>query len=294
MSHYDRLQRFMLEHTRVRGQFVRLSGAWRAVIAKRDYPRPVQALLGEAITATVLMGAMLKFKGSISLQVQSEGPVSLLLAQVSSERTLRGLAMWKDPITDERPSAMLQKGRILISIDPEFGKKRYQSIVSLQGDSLAEALDRYFEQSEQLQTRLWLTANGHHAAGLMLQEMPLPAQTRDTDPDAWNRAVILASTLNRQELLQRPALNLLRRLYHEEDVRVFKPESISFGCGCSRGRIEAALRGLGHGEMQATLAEQGKVEVNCEFCNQQYNFDAVDIGLLFAATHSPVVQDTRH
>ena len=108
ISNDNSLQRFMLEHTRVRGQFVHLSTAWQAVIAKRDYPRPVQTLLGEAITATVLMGAILKFKGSISLQVQSKGPVSLLVAQVSSERTLRGLAMWKDSITDERPSAMLQ------------------------------------------------------------------------------------------------------------------------------------------------------------------------------------------
>ncbi len=294
MSHHDSLQRFILEHTRVRGQFVHLTAAWRAVIEKHDYPRPVKTLLGEAITATVLMGAMLKFKGSLSLQVQSEGPVTLLVAQVSSERTLRGLAMWKDPVSTDQPSALLQKGRILISIEPEFGKERYQSIVSLQGDTLAEALDRYFEQSEQLQTRLWLTADEHQAAGLMLQEMPFSTQTTGGDPDAWNRAVMLASTLNRQELLNQPSLKLLRQIYHEEDVRVFKPEPLSFGCGCSRGRIEAALRGLGLEEMRATLAEQGNVEVNCEFCNQHYSFDAVDIELLFTKTRYPVIHNTRH
>lgn len=294
MNHTDSLQRFILEHTRVRGQLVHLDTAWRAVTEKHNYPQPVKALLGEALTATVLMSAMLKFKGSLSLQVQCEGSLSLLVAQASSQRTLRGLALWNDPVPVDRPEALLRGGRILISIDPEFGKERYQSIVSLQGDSLAAALDRYFEQSEQLPTRLWLSADENQTAGLLLQEMPLSSRATDSDQDAWKRAVMLTSTLKRQELLHLPSLNLLHRLYAEEEVRVFKPEPMRFACDCSRERIEAALRGLGKDEMRETLKAQGKVEVNCEFCNQHYSFDAVDIELLFAPIRSPETHNTQY
>jgi molecular chaperone Hsp33 len=252
----------------------------------------VRGLLGEAIAASVLLSATLKLEGSLILQAQSEGPVTLLVAQVSAERRLRGLAAWKDEARCGPLPSLLRAGRIVITVEPRLGRERYQSIVDLDGETLSVALDRYFEQSEQLPTRLWLAADGKQTAGLLLQEMPFAEPLRPRDPDAWNRAVRLAATLSQDELLQLPAEELLRRLYHEEVVRVFDPEPVRFHCSCSRQRIESVLLGLGYREMQETLRECDPVEVTCEFCNQRYAFDAVDIEALFAGAHPMDV--TRH
>lgn len=292
MPHRDQLRRFILEDTAVRGQIVHLDTAWRSVLSKADYPGPVRDLLGEAIAASVLLSATLKLEGSLILQAQSEGPVTLLVAQVSAGRRLRGLAAWQDGVPPGPLPTLLRAGRIAITVEPRLGRERYQSVVALGGETLSGALDRYFAQSEQLPTRLWLAADAQQSAGLLLQEMPSRRPLGPRDPDAWNRAVHLAATLSRDELLQLPAEALLRRLYYEETVRVFDPEPVGFHCGCSRERIESVLLGLGYREVQETLMDCDPVEVTCEFCNQRYAFDAVDIEALFAGALP--MDETRH
>ena len=288
----DTLFRFLFEHTDVRGLVVHLDAAWRAVLERHDYPPPARALLGQAMAATCLLGATVKFEGSLTLQLQGPGPVSLVLVQVGPQRTLRGLANWRGEVPESPLHALVgEGGRLAITIDPGEGGERYQGIVSLDGcRDLAAALEDYFDRSEQLQTRLWLTADGERAAGMLLQQLP----GKGGDPDAWNRMVQLGLTLTEKELLGLHHRDLLRRLFHEEDVRVFDGLPVSFRCSCERGRIERVLRALGPEEMRSILEEEGVVSVNCEFCNQKYEFDAVDVEMLFAGEDQPHVPPTRH
>jgi molecular chaperone Hsp33 len=288
----DVLSRFVFERTNVRGELVHLDATWRAILERRDYPEPVRELLGQAMAAAALLITTIKFNGSLILQVQGDGPVSLIVVQAKSDRTLRGLAHWSDPVLPGPLAQLVGKARLAITIDQGGERERYQGIVALETEeNLARAIEDYFARSEQLATRLWLGAGEERAAGMLLQA--LPGETEDAD--AWNRTVQLADTLSNQELLELPQREVLRRLFHEEDVRVFEPEPVSFRCTCTRERIETVLRSLGYDEVQGIIAEQGRVSVDCEFCNQNYIFDPVDVEKLFAASeHQPNVPPTRH
>ncbi len=286
----DTLHRFLFEHTNVRGELVHLDASWQAALERKDYPAPVRDLLGQAFAVASLLAATVKFKGSLTLQLQGDGPVTLVLVQATAQRSLRGLAHWEGEVKAGSLKEMTGNGRLAITIDPGEGGERYQGIVALDQDDLAACLEGYFTHSEQLATRLWLVANEEAAAGMLLQQLPKETE----DEDAWYRDVHLGETITEEELLQLPALEILRRLYHEEDVRLFDGDPISFRCSCSRERIESVLRGLGAREMQDILEEQGKVSVDCEFCNQHYEFDAVDIEGLFAASVQPDVPPTQH
>jgi molecular chaperone Hsp33 len=302
MAVRDLLHRFIFLGTEgderqapVRGELVQLDHSWQALLTRSDYPPAVAELLGEAAVAAVLLAATLKIDGKLTLQIMSDTPthertnepgkplaVHLLVMQVSSRRELRGLARWHgDALHDEaRGLQLLEGGRLVMTIETARGE-RYQGIVPLEGKRLAHALRGYFERSEQLPTRLWLEADLHHAAGLLVQKMP--EHMSAAEDEDWNRIVALSDTVTRDELLDLPAETLLRRLFHEEDRRVFTPENVKFMCSCSRDRVGEMLRGLGSEEVANTLAEQGVIEVDCEFCNSRYVFDAVDAAALFAS-----------
>ncbi|GAB6044065.1 Hsp33 family molecular chaperone HslO [Endothiovibrio diazotrophicus] len=290
----DTLHRFLFEHTGIRGELVHLDSSFRAVLDRYDYPPPVVALLGQALAASALLSATIKFEGSLILQLQGEGAVRLVVAQCDHQRHLRGLARWEGELPEGGLAALMEGGRLVITIDPGPGRKRYQGVVSLDGvDSLAAALERYFSQSEQLGTRFWLAASGERAAGMLLQRLPEEgAGTRDWEDD-WERVEILGATVTDAELLELPAEELLYRLYNEEAVRLFEAEPVSFRCSCSRGRIETTLEQLGEAEVRMILHEHGAVKVACEFCNQRYVFDRVDVGRLFVEGFHPEVPQTR-
>ncbi|HEB97975.1 MAG TPA: Hsp33 family molecular chaperone HslO [Thiotrichales bacterium] len=288
----DVLQRFLFERTNVRGGLVHLDATWQAVLERHDYPPLIRDLLGQAMAAAVLLSTTIKFGGSLTIQLTGQGPLSMLVVQASAGRTLRGLAHWRESLpASGRLDELAGDARLVITIDPGEGRERYQGIVPVEGEaSLAGALASYFRQSEQLETRLWLAADEHRAAGMLLQS--LPGETEDAD--AWDRTTHLGTTLTDGELLSLDHREILRRLFHEEDVRLFETEPVSFRCGCSRERIENVLRGLGYDEVTDILREEGQVKVGCEFCNQQYFFDAVDVEQLFAASAQPQVPTTRH
>ncbi len=288
----DVLSRFVIERTNVRGELVHLDATWRAILERKDYPEPVRNLLGQAMAAAALLITTIKLKGSLTLQVQGDGPVSIVVVQAKSDRTIRGLAHWQDPVLPGPLAQLVGNARLAITLDPGGDRERYQGIIAIDTEAdLAEALEGYFTRSEQLATRLWLGASAERAAGMLLQA--LPGETADAD--AWNRATQLGDTLREEELLELPQREVLRRLFHEEDIRVFEPEPVSFRCSCTRERIETVLRGLGYDEVQSIIAEQGRISVDCEFCNQNYLFDPVDVEKLFAAAeHQPNVPPTRH
>jgi molecular chaperone Hsp33 len=297
-DHNDTLQRFMFENAAVRGEVVHLDHAWQQVLERHDYHPVVRELLGEALTAGMLMSATIKMEGTLTIQIQGDGPVSLLVVEItiskqgeSIRRSMRGVAETRETPEPGNLAALFGTGKIVITIQPDKGEERFQGIVGLEGERIADALQAYLKQSEQLQTTMWLHADAEHTAGLMLQR--LPGDTEE-EAESWNRINHLAATLTDAELLELAPQTLLHRLFHEEHVRLFDAEAVRFYCGCSRERVGNMLRTLGRAELEDILQEQGKVEVACEFCKQDYRFDAVDIEqLLVTDTHLEAPRTTQ-
>lgn len=275
----DSLQRFIFEHGAVRGEVVRLSESWQAVRQRHDYPLAIRNLLGEMMAAGVMLAAMLKFDGTMIMQMQGSGAVRLLVVECQSDLTVRATAKLNaDKLgEDTRLPELLGAGHFVITLDPQDpAQTAYQGIVPLSGDSVAAVLENYLLQSEQLPTRMWLAVDGNSASGLMLQRMP-----GNGDDELWNGAVAPAATVQPDELLQLDFATLLRRLFHEYSLQLFDPSRVRFACTCSRDKVGGMLRMLGPEEVAEALAEKAEIEVDCEFCGQSYVFDAVDAAQLF-------------
>lgn len=287
--HADRLHRFLLEDAGVRGELVQLQASWQAVLARHPYPPAVQRPLGEALAAVVLLAATLKFEGSLILQLQGDGPLRSIVAQATHRRTLRGLARWEGEVPAGTLTDQVGNGLLVMTIDPAQGE-RYQGVVPVTGTHLGAAVEGWFANSEQLPTRLWFAVAEERVTALLLQRLP----GASADADGWPRASMLADTVTTEELLNLPVAELLRRLFHEEDVRLYEPEPVAFRCSCSRERIATTLRALGRDEVEAILASEETVSVTCEFCNRNYRFDAVDARELFAEAVPSSGPTTRH
>ncbi|HET7831460.1 MAG TPA: Hsp33 family molecular chaperone HslO [Gallionella sp.] len=286
----DSLHRFLFENAPIRGERVHLDASWRSVLEHHDYPPLLRQMMGELIAAAVLLAATLKLDGSLVLQIQGRGAIKLLVVECDGDLQLRATAKWEGPLHGSL-SELVGDGRFVITLDPKDGKQAYQGIVALEGESVAEILQNYMTRSEQLETRLWLAADEHAAAGMLLQKLP---EQSESDADAWSRVTQLADTLHGDELMQLPTQELLHRLYHEEDVRLFEAQPVSFHCTCSRDNVAQMLRMLGADEVESILDERETVEVHCEFCNHRYEFDRVDAAQLFAGTVSVAASETLH
>jgi molecular chaperone Hsp33 len=283
------LQRFLFEEHPIRGGLVRLDSTFRAARDCHAYPLALAHFLGEALAASALLSASIKYHESLILQIQGDGPVRLIVAQCTGGRSLRGLIRWSGQVKSEDLTDACRNGLLVITIDPGKGQERYQGMVQLAGNTLAQAIESYFVQSEQLRTRLWLTADERSAAGLFLQRVP----GDPSDPDAWSRVQELGATITSRELLELPNYELLYRLFHEEDLRVFESEVVTFRCRCSREGIMRVLHSLGRSELEAVLRQEGHVSVTCEFCNRIYRFDAVDVRQLFVEGIQPQAPPTH-
>lgn len=289
----DSLQRFVFEHDPIRGELVQLSATWQAVTERHSYPAPLRRILGELMAAAALLSATLKFDGTLILQLHGSGPVRLIVVECTAERAMRATAKWEGEIPAGGLRALLGNGRFVINLMPASGEQGYQGVVGLDADSVSDALEHYMTASEQVGTRLWLACDDSRAAGLLIQKLPDRAPS---DSDAWPRAEQLAGTVRTGELLELEPRAILRRLFHEEDLRVFEPEPVYFRCSCTRERVVDMLRMLGRDEVRGVIAERGEVEVHCEFCNRRYAFDAVDSEQIFAAAASAASAGgtTRH
>ena len=289
----DTLQKFMFENSLVRGELIEISDAWQQVQSRRTYPAVVSAILGEMMAAASLLSANLKFDGTIIMQIHGDGPVQLLVAECDATLRLRATAKLREDAEISEQAGLQElvnangEGRFAITLDPtdkQPGQQAYQGIVALEGESVATVIENYMMRSEQLDTRLWLAADDKVARGLLLQKLPDDGGTIAplADADAWNRTVTLASTLNQQELLSTDIMTLIQRLYWEETVRVFDPRHPTFHCGCSREKVGNMLKMLGREEIDSALADLGKLDINCDFCGQDYLFDPVDCMQLFS------------
>jgi molecular chaperone Hsp33 len=297
VSETDTLRRFLFEDAPLRGHWVRLSRSWLEARAHQDLPAAAMTLLGESLAATTLVAASLKFRGTLTMQLAgSSGAVTMLVAQATDQRTLRGVAHVAGDAAGRGTGfgAQIDGGRMVISVEQGEGVAPWQGIVPLEGDSLAACLGHYFEVSEQLPTLVVLAANMERAAGLLLQKLPSPGEQGEgagaSAQDLWEEATALLATLGGDELLAVEPEQLLRRLFGAHDLRLFEPERVRFACRCDRERVAGLLRGLGSEEVESILAEQGTVTVTCEFCQKPYRFDAVDAAQLFlpAVADGPV------
>lgn len=277
MSNSDLIQRFIFDDLDVRGMVAGLESSYQDALKYHNYPPVIRRHLGEMMAAAALLSTSLKFEGRLSLQAQGTGAVRLLMAEITDKRELRAIARFDHELpTSMAFNELLVDGQMAITIEPTQGQ-RYQGVVPLQGKTLAACLESYFVQSEQLPTLIRLAADDTHAAGFMVQVMPSQL-TKDTD--GWERIEQLAATLKNEELISLDNQELLYRLYHEEDCRVYEGQTIQFKCDCSRERCANSLCFMEQEELEQILAEDGCVEVSCQFCNQSYQFDEIDIKTL--------------
>jgi molecular chaperone Hsp33 len=277
MNH-DFLRRFLFEKFPVRGALLNIQKSWQDVLSVSGYSELLSPMLGKTLAAAGLLTSNLKFEGSLSLQIQSAGSIRLLVGECTDQGDLRGVVRMNELPDTGSELPLLSDAVLSINLQQADNGQRYQGIVSFAEGSLSKAVEAYFQQSEQLETRLWLAVDKNAAAGMLLQKMP----DKDPDSDAWNRISILADTLTDHELLNLQSERLLRRLFHEEDVRLFKPRALQFNCSCTRERVAGMLKALGEVEVRDTLSERQPIEVRCEYCDRAYEFDAVDVAQLFA------------
>lgn len=289
MTEQDLLRRFLFEDLGVRGEWIKLATSWQAAKQHQKGPQNAQLQLGQALAAVVLLSATIKFNGSMILQAQGDGDFRTLVAQSTHDRKIRGLIRSNDQVPVGSLENMFGKGQLVLTIESDNAQP-YQGVVPLAGENLAAALQTYFEQSEQLKTRLWLFANETHVAGLLIQELP----AQNSYKADWERIEMLADTVTEQELLEFNCEHMLYKLFNEEKVRLFDAEPVEFQCSCSRPKIERTLRAMGRGELEDILQEHGAIQVSCEFCSEQYLFDRIDVETLLAQESVANQSKTQH
>ncbi|UXI01187.1 Hsp33 family molecular chaperone HslO [Photobacterium sp. TY1-4] len=276
----DSLYRYLFDGVSVRGELVQLSDTYQQIISSKEYPAPIQHLLGELLVATSLLTATLKFEGSITVQLQGDGPVKLAVINGDHNQQMRGVARWDGDVPAGTITDLIGKGHMVITITPNQGE-RYQGVVGLEGDNLAACLENYFASSEQLKTRIWLRTGEVEgqakAAGMLLQILP-DGQGHDTDFEHLEQ---LTETVKDDELFTLPAQDVLYRLYHQETVKLFDPQAVSFHCGCSRERSASAICSIERDEVERIVAEEGQIALHCDYCGTTYAFDSVDVAALF-------------
>jgi molecular chaperone Hsp33 len=278
----DYVQRFLFEDLDIRGRLTCLTGAWRRMLDGRGYPDNVATLLGHTTALNVLLGANQKDAGRVTLQVQGSGPIRLLVADCTAELRIRGMAQFAEEAAREKAERnLLGDGRLAVTLEDMKSGRFYQSMVPLEGDSMEQIFSHYLSQSEQLPAFLRLYADGDAACGLLLEKLP---KADERDPDGWNRVTQLAATLQLDETRDAQPYDLLTRVFPEELMRVFRLYPVEYHCPYDENKVKDMLRGLGRGEVESILAEQGEVVIRNEMCNHEYRFDADAVARLFA-TH---------
>jgi len=276
------LHRYLFENLSVRGELVQLDETYDHIISSTDYPSSIKVLLGEMLVATTLLTATIKFEGSITLQLQGDGPVSLVVINGNNNQVVRGVARWEGHLEENATlHEMMGKGHLVITIEPKDGE-RYQSIVDIKGKNLSQVLESYFEQSEQLKTRLWFrtetsTNEVPKAAGMLLQIVP-DGKSGHHDFEHLEQ---LTATVKDEELFTLPAEELLYRLYNQEKVQLFASTPVKFQCKCSKKRSEAAILTLKKSDVDDIVKEQGNISLHCDYCNTTYLFSKTDIEHIF-------------
>jgi molecular chaperone Hsp33 len=291
MSNPDQIQRILFDQLDIRGVVVGLESAYQEILALHEYPPAIKNALGEMLAAVSLLSSTLKFDGRLLLQAQGSGPIKAIMAEINHQRECRAIARYEGEIPDNTSVIDLlgEQGYLVITVEPEEGQ-RYQGIVPMEKSDLAGCLTDYFEQSEQLNTQIHLASDGEQAAGFLLQVMPA-AGTKEQD---WEHISHIGATLSGDELLTLDNETLLFRLFHQDQCRLYDPESIRFRCDCSRERSGNALQFMTEQELLDMIEEQGIIEVSCQFCHARYAFDETDIRAMFTDSAHVQKSDQIH
>ncbi|HAT1821460.1 TPA: Hsp33 family molecular chaperone HslO [Legionella pneumophila] len=279
MKEADTLQRFIFEHANIRGEVVHIEKTFQNIMNQRDYPPMVKNLLGEALVSCLLLTSSIKFEGNLSLQFQGDERLSLLLVQCDHNLNIRGFAKYAEGLEIADYATAFLQGRMVITISQDNQTQAYQSLIPIQSTSMSENLMAYFAQSEQIATRVWLAVNEEMAAGMLLQLMP--GQDTIQREQFWEYAVQLGQTVTEDELLTIDNQTLLYRLYHETELRIFESRTTRFQCRCNQEKMKQVIAILGEEEANELIKEKGQIEITCDFCNQKYTFDSIDVTLLF-------------
>ncbi|MGN6864725.1 Hsp33 family molecular chaperone HslO [Neisseria sp. P0020.S003] len=281
-NHSDIRTRFIFDDMPIRGMHIRLEKVWHHIVNQKHYPVAICRALGELLAAGSLLSANLKNEGTLIVQVQGQGRLKMLVVEATSENTVRATARWDETAEihdDESLTALLGENSVFVLTHQPKDADPWQGVVPLEGDSIAQMLVNYMKRSEQLDTYITLAADDQAAGALLLQRLP----EEELDDAAWEHVTTLAQTLTSQELTGLDAHHALYRLYHETPPRVFEPETIEFACTCSRGKVSDMLLMLGGQEVGGVVAEQGSIQIDCDFCHSKYVFDETDVNALFGA-----------
>ena len=281
-NNQDLRTRFIFDDMPVRGLHVRLEEVWRHIVGRKQYPAAIRRALGELLAAGALLSSNLKLEGTLIVQVQGQGRLKMLVVEATSNQTCRATARWDETAEirdDESLTALLGENSVFVLTHQPKDADPWQGVVPLEGDSIAQMLVNYMKRSEQLDTYITLAADDQAAGALLLQRLP----EEELDDAAWEHVTTLAQTLTPQELTGLDAHHALYRLYHETPPRVFEPEAIEFACTCSRGKVSDMLLMLGGQEVGGVVAEQGSIQIDCDFCHTKYVFDETDVNALFGA-----------
>ena len=279
MMSTDTLQRFLFEHASIRGEMAHLDETYQTIIHQHPYPPRVKQLLGEALISCLLLAGSIKFEGDISLQFHGDKRLPLLLVQCDHQLQIRAFAKYQDDADGADYESAFLEGKMVLIINQDNQTQAYQSTVPIRSTSMSDNLTHYFSQSEQIATQVWLAVGDGRAAGMLLQLMP--GQDTQGREQFWEYAVQLGQTISEHELLTLDNPTILHRLYHETELRLYNARKVSFQCRCTPEKMKQVLTVLGEADVQQLIEEKGHVDVRCDFCNQAYVFDSIDVALLF-------------
>lgn len=280
------IQRFLFKELNIRGQHIRLQESWQAMTKERHYPESIVKMFGELTAMSVLLANGMKHRGRITLQVQGSGPITLLVVDVTHDLKIRGVAKTNKTITTETTlDELLGDGKILMTLENTQTQHHYQSYVPRDGETIAECFETYLSQSEQLPSKIWLSADAENLGGVMIQKMP---GTDGYDEDGWERIVHLTTTVKGDELIHLPATELLHRLFHEETLEMFNAEEVVYECPEDKKRVTDMLLSLGEAEVRSILKDEGEIVIHNEMCNFHMRFNEADMDELFAKEKSTV------
>lgn len=278
----DYVQRFIFEGKPIRGEIIRLEKSFSIITQQRDYPSFVLKFLGETLVSNVMLSTTLKYEGQTTMQMRQEGPLEMLVAKCNNQLHIRGLAKWNDNASFEELKNTLNNGQLVITVQPDNQVDVYQSIVKISHQPVAQVMEHYFSQSEQLKTRIWLAVNHQYAVGLLIQQVAQTDNKEDENNAFWDEIVMLTNTITENELISLDDLTLLRRLYHEYDLRMFETKPVEFRCTCNMTKMEGAILVMGQDEAYNILKQHKKLSVKCEYCNNEYTFSEAEVRAVFA------------
>ena len=278
----DSVQHFIFENSAIRGEIVRLDRSYHTISQQRPYPSPVLQFLGETLVVNVLLTSALKFEGQTTIQMKQEGPLQMLVAKCNHHLHIRGLAQWDETSSNHKLGESFKSGQLVITLQPDHRVDFYQSVVKMDNQSIAQVMEHFFLQSDQIPTRLWLAVNDKLAVGLMIQQLGQEDRDQQEKNALWDEVTTLTDTITQDELLTLDNQTLLQRLYHEHDVRLFSPKPVEFRCGCNLTKMESAILTMGPEEVNQLLNQYKKVVVTCEYCNNVYSFSEAEVRAVLA------------